>query len=86
MSNEQSVPLREPGASLQDFQAKSIDLKIYDVSGRLIKSFTLSPAPLALCVVWNGDDDHGRALPSGAYMAVLTGDGKKIVKKVVVSR
>lgn len=66
--------------------AISIELKVFDISGRLVKSFTLSPMLSALCVVWTGDDDHGRTALAGAYFVVLSCDGKQLVKKVVISR
>jgi len=85
-SKGQSAPLRGAGASFQDFQTKSIELKIFDISGRLIKSFTLGPMPLAPCIFWSGDDDMGRVIPAGAYFVVLAWDGKRLVNKVIISR
>ncbi|MCK4233479.1 hypothetical protein KAX75_03570, partial [candidate division WOR-3 bacterium] len=48
-------------------EKEKITLSIYDVSGRLVKSFTLTTDHLALstAVSWDGKDDHGRRLPSG---------------------
>jgi hypothetical protein len=44
-----------------------IDLKLYDVTGRLIKQF--SPLSDASCnqITWDGIDDKGRAVPQGVY-------------------
>ncbi len=49
--------------------AKGIGLKIYDISGRLVKSFLLSTFdfPLPISVAWNGTDDRGIHLPAGIY-------------------
>lgn len=44
-------------------------LKIYDASGRLVKSFSLSTFNFSLpfSVVWDGRDNVGNDLPSGVY-------------------
>jgi hypothetical protein len=66
--------------------AKGIALKIYDISGRLIRSFALSPMPLAQSVVWKGDDANGRQVAAGVYFVKLTADGKETVEKAVLLR
>jgi hypothetical protein len=66
--------------------AKGIELRIYDVSGRLVKSFALSPMPSAQSVVWQGDDDLGRKVASGVYFVKLSADGKETVEKAVLLR
>jgi hypothetical protein len=48
--------------------AKSMELKIYDMAGRIIRSFPLGSMPSALC--WDGTDQTGRPVPSGVYFAV----------------
>jgi photosystem II stability/assembly factor-like uncharacterized protein len=53
--------------------AERIELKIYDISGRLIRSFTLCPMPSALC--WNGTDQSGRPVPAGVYLVRLSNAG-----------
>jgi hypothetical protein len=47
-------------------------LIIYDVTGKLIKSFT-NPKPLTTnnCFVWNGKDEHNRKVPANIYFAVV---------------
>jgi hypothetical protein len=65
---------------------KSIELKIYDVSGRLIKSFSFpyafSPMPFALC--WDGTDQSGRTVAGGIYFICLKSGGSIINKKVIL--
>jgi photosystem II stability/assembly factor-like uncharacterized protein len=67
------VPLRGSGASFQDFQTKSIELKIYDATGRLVNSFvfpsSLSPNPSPL--TWSGTDHAGHPLPAGVYFVTV---------------
>jgi flagellar hook assembly protein FlgD len=60
-------------------------LKIYDASGRLVKSFALSPMPSVLSLVWTGDDDSGRMVPAGVYFIRLeTGDHKQVQKVILL--
>jgi bacillopeptidase F len=72
-------------------RTEGLGLGIYDITGRTIKSFALCSAtnlggPSALCVVWDGSDDHGRTVPAGVYLIKLVGDGKQLVTKAVISR
>jgi len=63
-------------------------IKIYDVTGRLVKSFSRS-TPDALCstlITWHGDDENGRAVSDGVYFIRLedrysgTVDVRKVLK------
>jgi len=49
-------------------------LNIYDITGKLVKSFSLSThySLLATSVEWNGTDDVGRKLPAGVYFVRLS--------------
>ncbi len=60
---------------------KGIELKIYDISGKLIKSFYPKSA-----VLWSGDDDQGRLLPRGVYFIRLSSGNKSISQKVIILR
>ncbi|MEO0162485.1 MAG: T9SS type A sorting domain-containing protein [candidate division WOR-3 bacterium] len=60
-----------------------ISLRIYDISGRVVKSF--NPASIipnqVSGIFWNGDDDLSRKLPAGVYLLRLEiGDYRKIKK------
>jgi hypothetical protein len=67
-------------------------MKIYDATGRLVKSFALSPPhsmadmPHTLSVVWNGDDDAGRTLPAGIYFIRLESQDIEVIDKVIMLR
>ncbi len=61
-------------------------LKIYDISGRLVKSFVLSADPLVQTVIWNGDDESGRAVSAGVYFVKLTAGETEVVEKAVLLR
>lgn len=66
--------------------AKSIGLKIYDISGRLIKSFSLSSAlsPMSSTVTWDGTDLSGAKAASGIYFVQLENGVKKLTEKVLL--
>jgi len=69
----------KPGAS-------DISLRIYDASGRLVKTFNdLANGPFCQ-VTWNGDDDAGRSVSTGIYFVRLNMDNVKVVDKAVLLR
>ncbi|MEO0137299.1 MAG: T9SS type A sorting domain-containing protein, partial [candidate division WOR-3 bacterium] len=63
-----------------------ISIRIYDVSGRLVKDLPrLTVNGERSTVVWNGDDDSGRKTPAGVYFVRLeVSDFKKIEKTVLL--
>ncbi len=65
---------------------QSATLKIYDVSGRLVKSFNhLTNSPFNQ-VVWFGDDDAGRLVPAGVYFVRLEAGGFRQTEKALLLR
>ena len=68
--------------------AKSIELKIYDVSGRLVCSFPITD----LCyqnnsmvsVCWDGKDDSGHKVSSGIYFVRLESGNIRLIEKVIL--
>ena len=49
-----------------------VRLGIFDVSGRMIKTFALDPSPATNQIfIWNGMDDRGLPVPSGVYFCAL---------------
>jgi len=60
----------------------ALSIKIYDATGRLVKSFLLPTSS----VEWNGTDDSGRILPAGVYFVRLESEGFKQVEKVILLR
>ncbi len=82
-----SSPPREEGLNSAIRNPKSaISLKVYDVTGRLVKDLTqlLNYQLPNNQVIWFGDDDAGRRLPPGVYFVRLEVDkssrGDKIIK------
>jgi len=68
--------------------ASNIELNIYDISGKLIKSYgRLSEQQLPFNQVWwNGRDDAGNLVPAGVYFIEATLDQVKITEKIIVER
>ncbi|MEO0189873.1 MAG: T9SS type A sorting domain-containing protein [candidate division WOR-3 bacterium] len=67
---------------------QSVSLSIYDVSGRVVKSFNLESCIMnhESSIIWFGDDDEGRKLPAGVYFVKFDGSGFNKVEKVVLLR
>jgi hypothetical protein len=63
-------------------------LYIYDVTGRLVKSFSLfSPhSSLITTISWDGTNDSGRRVPPGVYFVRLSIDNYNKVRKVMLLR
>ena len=50
----------------------AMDLAIYDIQGRRVKTLLRGPVgPGVHSADWNGDDEHGRRMPGGVYFARL---------------
>jgi len=68
--------------------AKSIDLKIYDATGRLVRSFPIinlcNPNKSVVSVCWDGKDDSGHKVSSGIYFVTLETEDFRDTKKVIV--
>lgn len=60
-------------------------IKIYDATGRLVKSFNHSArySPLSTSMEWFGDDNSGHKLPVGVYFIRLYYPEKVLTQKVV---
>ncbi|MDM7915650.1 MAG: peptidoglycan DD-metalloendopeptidase family protein [Candidatus Eisenbacteria bacterium] len=59
-------------------------LAIHDASGRRVRVWALSPG--AQSFFWNGEDESGRRLPPGIYVARLDAGGATGTLKLIVSR
>ena len=65
--------------------AQGIELNIFDITGRLVKSFgSLPSAPSPMHVTWDGTDNHGRRVSSGTYIVRITTDRDAVNKTVVL--
>ena len=67
--------------------AGQVDIRIYNVSGALVRTLVSRVQPPGDYVArWNGADDQGRPLPSGAYFYVLDTRGFRASKKLILLR
>jgi len=67
---------------------ENVSLCAYDVSGRLVKDFTLQTNAVGRqsSIVWDGTDIHRRKLSSGVYFVRLQTDSSCEINKVVYLR
>ncbi len=67
---------------------KSIELRIYDAAGRLVKSFELPAVHsiLSTNVIWDGSDNFGGQAPAGVYFGELKSQNWKTVTKLILLR
>ena len=61
-------------------------LRIYDIAGRLVRSFDLSDRPAgASSVDWNGTDEQGRTVASGSYLVrLVTSDSRDAMQVTLI--
>lgn len=66
-------------------QKSVVSIKIYDVSGRIVKSFNLASGilPPTSAVSWDGKDNHGHSLPDGLYLVRLETPNVSVTKKTI---
>jgi phosphoribosylformylglycinamidine (FGAM) synthase PurS component len=64
-------------------QKSVVSIKIYDVSGRLIKRFDYPTIRQFDQITWYGDDNSGKKLPQGVYFVKLNTDDYSETKKVI---
>jgi hypothetical protein len=69
--------------SLQLTASSPTELTFFDVSGRCVRTLTANRTSRA---VWDGTDELGRALSSGAYIVRLSADGEYASTRVVLQR
>ncbi|MGB9720847.1 MAG: T9SS type A sorting domain-containing protein [bacterium] len=63
--------------------AEVVSIKIYDISGRLVKSFNHLTNCSFNQIAWSGDDDSGRPVPAGVYLVKITDGDRSAVLRVV---
>jgi hypothetical protein len=66
--------------------AKGIALKIYDVSGRLVKDFSrlTLDAQRPTLLSWDGTDDSGKEVPQGVYFLKVESTDSEEIKKIIL--
>jgi hypothetical protein len=69
-----------------DSRLKSVvSIKMYDISGRVVKSLSFLPSALGpMQISWDGTDNSGRRVSSGTYIVRITTDQAPINRAVVL--
>jgi len=71
---------------IRNTNQSSVTLKVFDATGRLIKSFNSLNDKTLNQVFWDTKDDVGRKVPSGVYFIRLETDELKQTEKVILLR
>jgi hypothetical protein len=67
--------------------SSKVSLKVYDSSGRLIRTFVNNREPAGTkTVYWDGKDVAHRTVPNGVYFVGLKTEGKRATRKIVLIR
>jgi len=63
----------------------AMDLAIYDIQGRRVKTLLRGPVGPGVQVAnWSGDDEHGRRMPGGVYFArLLAPDANRTLRLIL---
>ncbi len=68
-------------------QPSNTNLKIYDASGRLIKTLINSKLSQGThTLTWDGTDDNNREVAEGIYFYTLQAENHKLTKKLIITR
>ncbi len=67
-------------------EAVKATLRIYNVTGRLVKDFDLYAGPGLNSIVWDGTDSQGNRVASGTYFYRLQAGSLKETRKMVLLR
>lgn len=67
---------------IQDLTTKEHNLQIYDISGKLVKSFNIFRSS----VIWEGKDNYGRFVPAGVYFATMKNSNNLTVAPIVYQK
>ncbi len=84
--NQCVIKFQIPNNSAFREPRSAISLKVYDVSGRVVKDFSrLTINGERSTIFWDGKDNSDKKLPAGIYFVHLeTGDYKKIEKAILL--
>jgi flagellar hook capping protein FlgD len=79
-----SIPYR----ALSVDAGKSIELRVYNTAGRLVRRIpgTVAPGGGFGSLTWDGRDDRGRLVSDGVYFAQLTGPGIDDARQLILLR
>jgi immune inhibitor A len=69
-----------------NFEVRKPTINIYDATGRIVKSFRITPYALRSSLSWDGTDQADRQLPGGVYFVTLHAGEHNITEKLLLIR
>jgi len=69
---------------ITDNSSKIVKLHIYDISGRLVKSFSFTDIGHLSSVTWRCEDQAGRPVPAGIYIARLSSREGSVPAELII--
>ena len=60
------------------------ELKVFDLNGKVVKTFTVSSMRTTATLSWNPSDKNGKSLPSGMYLARLKAGATSFEQKFML--
>jgi uncharacterized delta-60 repeat protein len=66
--------------------AEGIEMKIYDITGCIVKTYPTLDALCSTQIVWDGTDNFGKKLPSGVYFLKFKLEKYKDTKRLLLIR
>jgi hypothetical protein len=67
-------------------QKSAVSLKIYDITGRVVRQYDDKTIRRSDQILWNGCDDAGRTVPAGVYFVKLQTENYSVVRKAILLR
>lgn len=62
---------------------QGIDIRIYDVTGSMVKNFALHYAPCTMHIIWDGTGNSGHQVPDGVYLVQIQTANQSIFQKII---
>ena len=81
-------PTRNSSLSIQyqTSEPQHITLSIFDVTGKLVKTLVNGEINAGThTIVWNPNDEQGKAIASGVYLCRLQGETQHMVQKLIIT-
>jgi hypothetical protein len=75
---------RDPGLEITSQCLGNIDLGIFDISGSLVKSYTITSTQNSMHIFWDGRDNRGKKLASGVYFLYITTEDREDRVKILL--
>jgi hypothetical protein len=77
----------ETNSKLQNSKSQTL-IKIYDITGTLIRSFSLPDVCLSVpnSIIWDGTGEAGEMLGNGIYFCILEAGDKNFATKIIFAK